>query len=270
MALAGGRVGAQGSSGRGRTALVVGNARYEAAALKNPVNDARLMGRTLKGLGYAVTLLEDAGLETMLQAFRTWTASATEAEARLFYFAGHGAQYRGRSFILPVDIELTVEEDLLTRAIHTGDLTDQLARLTRGVNIVVLDACRNAAFPLTTRNGRSRAVSGSLQEGLAATTAAQGTLIAYSTAPGSVAQDGKDGNSAYTRHLADQIATAGGAPIEQVFKRVRQAVARETANRQVPWESSSLVGDFCLAPTASGTCSAPPLPRGGAVDLGRL
>ena len=60
-----------------------------------------------------------------------------------------------------------------------------------------------------------------------------------------------------------------GLTVESLFKRVRTAVARETGNRQVPWEASSLVGDYCLAVDGGGSCGAPP-PDGGRIDLAGL
>ena len=53
----------------------------------------------------------------------------------------------------------------------------------------------------------------------------------------------------YTAHLLNEMRTPG-APIEQVFKRVRQRVFAETAGRQVPWDASSLQGEFYFTPTA--------------------
>jgi hypothetical protein len=44
--------------------------------------------------------------------------------------------------------------------------------------------------------------------------------------------------------------TRPGIPIEQLFKQVRNGVMRETGNRQIPWESSSLRGDFAFRPGA--------------------
>jgi hypothetical protein len=39
-----------------------------------------------------------------------------------------------------------------------------------------------------------------------------------------------------------------------LFKQVRLSVARETGRVQVPWESSSLTGDFCFKPGPGGGC----------------
>jgi carboxyl-terminal processing protease len=43
--------------------------------------------------------------------------------------------------------------------------------------------------------------------------------------------------------------------VEILLKRVRQAVVIETDGAQVPWESSSLTGDFCFRTTSGGVCS---------------
>ena len=90
-----------------------------------------------------------------------------------------------------------------------------------------------------------------------------GTLIAYSTAPGDVAADGADRNGTYTKHLLEQILKP--LPVETMFKRVRQGVVRDTNKQQIPWESSSLIGDFYFnrhASHASGeVVSAVPKPE---------
>lgn len=256
-------------AGERKHALVIGNAAYEAAPLRNPKNDARLVAQSLRALGFDVALHEDLAREPMRLATVHWLAEAQAAQVRFVFFAGHGAQFRGRNFLLPVDAEFEREDDVLLQGLDVATLTDRFSRMAQGVNIVVLDACRDAAYPLTRRVGpnRTRSVTGSVEPGLTPVVPAQGTLVAFSTAPGAVALDGKEGHSAYARHLAAQLLVPG-QPIEAMFKRVRQAVARETANRQVPWESSSLVGDFCVRPDERGTCS--PAPSGStAVDLGR-
>ena len=81
-------------------------------------------------------------------------------------------------------------------------------------------------------------------------TAPSGTLIAFSTAPGEVALDGEGHNSPYTEALARSIPTPG-LSIEDVFKRTRQQVMQVTARTQVPWEHSSLVGQFAFVPESN-------------------
>jgi hypothetical protein len=112
-----------------------------------------------------------------------------------------------------------------------------------GLNIVILDACRNNPFERGFR---------SLQAGLAQMDAPTGTFIAFATAPGSVAADGSGPNGVYTKHLLAEMPTPG-QPIEQVFKQVRNGVMKETGGRQIPWESSSLRGEFVFHPGAAPT-----------------
>jgi uncharacterized caspase-like protein len=189
----------------------------------------------------------------------------------LLYFAGHGAQYRGQNFLLPVDAQPREESDLLRVSVNASELIERLARQAQGVNVVVLDACRGGLPPL--EPPRSRPQSRDIQlrgaganSGLAAEVSPTGTLIAYAAAPGAAALDGSGSNGAYAQHLTTEM-QAAGTPIETVFKRVRTAVARDTGNRQVPWETSSLVGDFCLRGTADGQCGSG---QSGGIDLGRL
>lgn len=253
------------------SALVIGNARYESSPLKNSVNDARLLARTLKQIGYNVTTCEDAKRSVMLHQITSWLEVSARADVRIFYFAGHGAQYRGRNFLLPVDIELQAEEDLLSQAVDAFELSDKISKIRYGVNLVIYDACRDTPFPFIVRSvtGRSRAVTGSLSPGFAPTVPPQGTLIAYSTSPGSVAYDGKQDYGIYAKHLAKYILMPS-IQIEDVFKRVRLEVSRETSNRQIPWESSSLIGNFCLS-SGGQSCGMPGTSSpAGAIDLGRL
>lgn len=260
--------GASASSGA-RTALVIGNGAYLVAPLKNPVNDARLVASTLRGLGYQVSVLEDATLAKMAEAARDWVLASRGAGARFFFFAGHGSQIRGRNFLLPVDAQLRSEDELPFKALNATDLVDRLSRYEQGVNVVVLDACRNAPFPTaSSEGGRTRLLGQGLPPGMAPAVAPRGTLIVYSTSPGMVAADGSGNASVFTRNLAEQMGAGAHAPVELVFKRVRTAVIRETNSAQVPWESSSLVGDFCLQPSSAGRCESGS--AAGVVDLRRL
>jgi len=74
--------------------------------------------------------------------------------------------------------------------------------------------------------------------------ATAGTVIAFSTAPGSVASDGPTGqNGLYTKHLIENLRHEN-SEIAKVFQRTRAGVLKESNGRQVPWESTSLIGDF--------------------------
>jgi uncharacterized caspase-like protein len=235
-----------------RLALVIGNANYAQGPLRSPVQDARAVARALRELGFEVTLQENARLDAMMEALREFSAQARQARVRVVYYAGHGFQLRGRNYLVPTDAELNSEAEVRAKTADVGDLVDRLRSYRDGLDIVILDACRTPPFldklKLATRAGTGPA------PGLAAAAVPQGALVAYSTSPGAVAQDGGTSHSVYARHLLAHIATPG-LPVEQLFKRVRTGVAQETGNAQIPWEASSLTGDFCFKPGASGNCT---------------
>jgi len=223
-----------------RIALVIGNGAYKQGALKNPVNDARAMVATLRQLGFQVIQRENATKQQMEQAVGEFGRALGKGSVALFYYAGHGMQVNGRNFLIPTDAVVASEQAVRLETLDVDLVLDQVAAAGSDVNLVVLDACRNNPF-----ERRFRSAAG----GLAQINAPKGTLIAYATAPGSVAADGTGANGLYTAKLVEAIKTPG-LPIEEVFKRVRVEVSRESNDAQTPWEASSLVGNFYfLGPT---------------------
>jgi len=217
-----------------RLALVIGNGAYQTAPLKNSKNDAEDMAATLKKLGFKVILKKDADQRTMEDTIRHFGRQLRNGGVGLFYFAGHGVQVEGRNYLIPVDAKIESESDVKYEAVDAGRILGKMEDAENRLNIVILDACRNNPYARAFR---------SAQSGLARMDAPTGSLVAYSTAPGEVAADGPDRNGIFTKHLIQHMMTSN-LLIEQVLKRVRIDVARQTRGRQIPWESSSLMGDF--------------------------
>jgi uncharacterized caspase-like protein len=237
-----------------KIALIIGNADYKLKPLRNAVTDARSVATAMQDVGFNLIVRENASQASMIDAMKEFWLRGRRSEARVLYFAGHGMQYRGRNYLIPVDMLISQEEEVPRKAASVDEVVEKLNENNRGVNVVILDACRTPPLAGSTRTrSGGLGVARSLSPGLAQVNAPQGTLIAFSTAPGAVAYDGIDGSSPYTRHLVDQLRTPGQS-IEQLFKRVRIGVARDTANKQVPWESSSLMGDFCFSTDNTGRC----------------
>ena len=225
-----------------RVALVIGNAAYKSVSvLQNPVNDSRAMAKSLRALGFEVIERENVGREALALAVREYGDKLRGASVGLFYFAGHGVQVKGRNYLIPVDADIAREDEVQYRSFDVNEVLDKMDSARTAINLVVLDACRNNPF------ARSFKTS---QTGLAQMDAPTGTLIAFSTAPGSVAQDGEGSNGLYTGALLKHIA-APGVAVEQMFKRVRVDVVNASKNQQVPWESSSLNRDFTFANAAA-------------------
>jgi uncharacterized caspase-like protein len=241
-----------------RVALVVGNARYAFGALRNPVRDAQLVSGALRGLGYTVTMLENAPRASMLDALAAFILDSAQASSRVLFYAGHGAQYRGRNYLIPVDAQLRSEDDLPAMAVDVHDLTDRVARIESGVSILFLDACRSV--PALRPPPDSVAARGYVTgpSGLAGAIAPHGVVVAFSTAPGRMAADEINGqHSPFAHQLVAALHDMPGAPVELLLKRIREGVMRETGNQQVPWDSSSLIGDFCFQAAADGSCTLP-------------
>jgi uncharacterized caspase-like protein len=221
-----------------RVALVIGNGAYPSGPLKNPVNDARDIAAALRNLGFEVILRENATLRQMEEGVDELWKRLRGGGAGLFFFAGHGLQVAGRNYLVPVDARLVVEQDVKYRCMDAGLVLGRMEDAGNGLNIVILDACRNNPYARSFR---------SASEGLAKMDAPKGSLIAYATAPDSVAADGLGRNGIYTGQLLRHMRTPG-LSIEDLFKRVRVGVLGETSDRQVPWESSSLTGNFSFNP----------------------
>jgi hypothetical protein len=218
-----------------RVALVIGNGAYtHAPPLKNPPNDARDMAATLKTLGFEISSGVNLNQREMKRLIREFGQKLRAGGSGLFYYAGHGVQSKGRNYLIPVDADIQSEADVEDAAVDVNLLLNYLDDAQNGLNIVVLDACRNNPFARSFRSASS---------GLAQVDAPTGTLIAYATAPGRVAADGVGRNGLYTSELLKAMRVSGLSATE-MFMRVRAAVMRLTANKQVPWEASSLVGTF--------------------------
>jgi hypothetical protein len=223
-----------------RVALVIGNANYtHVPSLENPVNDARIMADTLRAVGFKLVgdapqiNLDDASFRRAVQSFGN---ELQGADVALFYFAGHGVQVRGGNYLVPVAANPVREADVDFEMIDVSVVLRQMESAGAGLNLVILDACRNN--PFGARGLRSSA------SGLAQMQAPQGTLISFATQPGNVALDGKDSNSPYTRALVQAIKKPG-LDIFRTFNEVGLAVASSTGGAQQPWFSlSPIKGEF--------------------------
>lgn len=177
-----------------RKALVIGNAAYKDAPLKNPVNDARAMTAMLRRLGFDVIARENVTRDQLGQAIVEFAGRLDSTSAGLLFYAGHGIQSRGRNYLIPVDAALNTESDLRYQAVDVTGLIEEFELAKTRVGFVILDACRNNPFERRMRGAAP-------VTGLAAIDAARGLMIAYATAPGSVAADGEGDNGTYTTAL---------------------------------------------------------------------
>ncbi|HFB64127.1 MAG TPA: hypothetical protein ENJ60_01180 [Aeromonadales bacterium] len=232
-----------------RVALVIGNSRYAEAPLANPVNDAKAMSAQLTRLGFDVILRTNSNKRSMIEAIGEFGVKLEkQGGVGLFFYAGHGIQSKGQNYLIPVNAHLKRETELEFEAVNAARILKEMGYANNGLNIVILDACRNN--PLT-RSFRSA------KRGLARIDdAPSGLLLAYSTAPGSVAADGNGRNSPYTTQLINAMGQTGWS-LEKVFKQAAREVKRETRGEQIPWVSSSITGDFYFSGKGQSDLPAP-------------
>lgn len=221
-----------------RVALIFGNSNYTGAANlgSNPINDARDIATTLKGIGFDVMLKTNANLNTMNDAIREFGRKNRDADVALFYFAGHGMQVERVNYLLPVGVNIRDKNDVSFEcvSVETVQKIMETSNSNR-LNLIVLDACRNNPFRTWQRGGKN---------GLADMTPPSGTLIAFSTSPGSVAANGTGRNGLYTGELIKQLAIP--QRIEDVFINTRIQVEKKSGGQQSPWELARLRGKYFL------------------------
>jgi hypothetical protein len=220
-----------------RLALIIGNADYVfGGSLSNPVNDARSMEDILKKVGFEVMKYENLNQKDMKKAIDNFGVRLTGYDIGLFYYAGHGIQSDGFNYLIPVEAQLLSYEDVDYDCVRADRVLSKMEFAATSVNIIILDACRNNPF----ERQWTRTTSG---KGLAFMDAPSGSMIAYATSPGRTAADGSGRNGLYTSILLNYIQQKG-LQIEEVFKNVRRDVESQSGGSQVPWESTSLKGQF--------------------------
>ncbi|MEQ9404932.1 MAG: caspase family protein [Cyclobacteriaceae bacterium] len=219
-----------------RVALVIGNADYsEAAALNNTVNDANAISSTLKELGFEVNTVLNGTYEDIKRAIYKYGSDIQDVDVSIFFYAGHGLEIDGINYLVPVDAEINSALDVKLNTVPlTGVINTVRYANDDGLNMLILDACRNNPFPTGKRGGA----------GLAKESAPSGTLIAYSTSPGNVASDGTGENGLYTGELVKQLKVP--QRIEDVFMQTRNRVEEISNGTQRPWEEARLRGIFYL------------------------
>lgn len=222
------------SAQQNRIALVIGNSGYKSNPLKNPVNDAGDIADALQEVGFNVMLKINVDHRTMKKAIRRFGKKLRSGGVGLFYYAGHGLQVGGANFLIPIGADIEDEADIEFEAVDAARVLAQMENAGNKLNIIILDACRDNPFARSFRSG---------SRGLAKMDAPTGSILAYATSPGSVAADGDGRNGLYTSALLKHMKMPG-LTIEKMFKQVRIDVANGSGNKQVPWESSSLTGDF--------------------------
>lgn len=228
-----------------RLALVIGNGDYSNDQLANPENDAKSMELALEDIGFEVYKYENLNRVELAKAIDQFGNKLSEYDVGLFFYAGHGIQSKGFNYLVPVDASLKTESDIEFNCVRADRVLGKMDDAKNGVNIVILDACRNNPFERSwTRSTNGR--------GLATMNGPMGSIIGYATSPGKIASDGAGENGTYTEGLLKFLNEPGITAI-QMFQKVTAFVLRNSNGEQLPWVSTSLTADFFMVPGTAVT-----------------
>ncbi|WP_269580709.1 caspase family protein [Roseibium sp. Sym1] len=227
-----------------RVALVVGNSSYRhAAPLDNPINDANLIANKLTDLGFQVHLVRDASFSGFTDALRAFEEDLQSASTGMFYFAGHGMQFREENYLLSTDAKIIDQQDVVTSGKNLNSII-QMMEARVPLSLVFIDACRNNPFADNLRKKlASRARALGLNRGLAVPERTANSLVAFATKPNEVALDGDSDNSPFTIALAKHITTPN-IEVSTMLKRVTRDVLDLTGQKQRPEVVASMSSEF--------------------------
>jgi Flp pilus assembly protein TadD len=232
-----------------RHALVIGNDTYPGNNLQNARNDATGVFEALRAVGYSATLVLDADRKTLSDRVDAFADSIRVGDTALLYYAGHGMQVEGENYLVPVDFKLSSEASAKEQGYSLSSILERLTSHGAKTQVVILDACRDNPF-LGSR---------SMRGGWAGMGTSAGTFLAFGTSPGSTASDDPGGtHGLFTKSLLRYLTTSD-LDVEDMFRKVREGVIRDSGGKQVPWVSSSLIGSLHILPAidAQGQRLAP-------------
>jgi hypothetical protein len=227
-----------------RVALVIGNSGYtEVARLENPTNDSADIGKILTDLGWDVIERSNVTGREFDEAVETFAARLYNADAALFFYAGHGLMYDNDNYLVPIDAALDSGRGVKRQNILARDIIRTMEERAR-LSLVFLDACRNNPLAERLRTTVKSDRGSPVGEGLAPMSGfGRETLIMFATAPGRVADDGKGRNSPFTAALLKRV-SGPALEIEIMLKRVTADVRRATNGKQEPERLSKLETEF--------------------------
>lgn len=234
---------AEGPSGA-KYALLIGNRSYPGKHVASAHDDVGRLGKVLRGLGFEVVEALDVsrqGLEDRLHQFEQKLSADSTA---LVYFSGHGVQWQGVNYLVPVDVHVGAPGDIPQQSVALGDV---LRAVENGkTKLIFLDACRDPPF--------SSEVNAKLLKGLADNPMGPpDTLISFAASPGRVAQSRNGGLATYYTEALLRYLPVAGLRLTELLMRVRVAVETNTSGGQTPWENGSLRADVFFRPAASAT-----------------
>ena len=230
-----------------RIALVIGNANYKYhTLLQNPQLDAEMVANELRELGFDVMTVYDGDKEDMNKSLHAFVGKAKDGryDMAVVYYSGHGMQYGGQNWLLPVDANIFTAADALQSGVSSNLLLQSLKESKCKNIIVILDACRSMRLSTSPTVVRTGEIPVDLPQGMAAMDPPKGVCIAFATRSGEIAQDDVQDNSLQGGPYANALVEALKTPnltIDELFNQVKEQVMKVTNRTQMPIHTNALL-----------------------------
>jgi hypothetical protein len=220
-----------------RVALIIGNSAYKnVPALPNPANDASVIAKTLRAVGFdQVIEAKDVTQEGLLASLKQFARLADGSSWAVIYYSGHGIEVGGKNYIIPIDAQMKTDRDAELEAVDIVKL-QTAADGAKKLKLIVLDACRDNPFASQMRR---TVATRSLSRGLSQVEPEGGTLIVYAAKHGEIALDGDGHNSPFAEAFINRIKTPD-LEVRMLFDSVRDDVLDATQGKQQPYVYGSL------------------------------
>ncbi|CAF3754105.1 unnamed protein product [Rotaria sp. Silwood1] len=232
------------TSGR-KLALVIGIWDYQnenVRKLTNPGNDATDITCVLERIGFSVTTKLNLTYWEMAKICDDFRKIIQRGDMVLFYYAGHGKQWKEQNYLLPIDYD-DAEKNLNKNAIPVDSILYDFSDREPFVTIFLLDCCREYHVRNDNIDTNTRGVGNtdSKSSGFKAMDAQAGSLIAFACAPGTIANDGEgERNGIFTKYLLKHLPTPN-EDIRMILADVTKEVMIKSGTKQIPFLSAALI-----------------------------
>ncbi|PTM61504.1 caspase family protein [Phreatobacter oligotrophus] len=237
-----------------RLALVLGIGAYQTNPVPSALNDAGLVARTLRDLGFSTTEGADLPQAELRQAIASFVQQVRDAgpdAVAVVYLSGVGLQHDSDSYLLTTDAVIQRESDVPLAGIRLNDLTRALGAIPSRAKVILLDVSRQHPFA---------DVGPPVRAGLGLLDAGPSMVIASAAAAGAVSAPNEASYGHFASALVEQLASPG-LPVDQAVARARLRVHQLTNGRDTPWEVSTLTPPTPVLNAGSeATGSTPPPP----------